>query len=192
RESLRGSLRWGRDFIRSAPRVASALVGVAQNARDRDLALPLTAPRLSFNRALTPRRTVDFASVELSRLKQIRRGYGATLNDLLTAVCAGALRLYLIDHDELPDRPLVATVPVSERELEHGIGGNRFSMMFYGIPVHIDDPVERVAATTRMAAAAKKFYEDRGHDLLQSIAAMLPLKTIAPTIPLMSSLPLPE
>jgi WS/DGAT/MGAT family acyltransferase len=192
RESLRGSLRWARDFVRSAPRVARGAVGIAQNVRDSDLALPFTAPRLSFNHALTPRRTVDFTSVELSRLKEIRRGYGATLNDLLTAVCAGALRLYLIDRGELPDRPLVASVPVSERGLEDGIGGNRFSMMFYGIPVHIEDPVERVAATARTAAAAKRFYDESGHELLQSIAAMLPPKTIAPTMQLVSSLRLSE
>ena len=73
------------------PRVASMLVRAAQHVGDADLALPLTAPRLAFNRALTPRRTVEFTSVELSRLKEIRRAYGATLNDLLIAVCAGAL-----------------------------------------------------------------------------------------------------
>ncbi len=192
RESMRGSLRWARDFVRSAPRVASMLVQAAQRLGDPDLALPLTGPRLSFNHALTPPRTVEFTSVELSRLKEIRRAYGATLNDLLIAVCAGALRLYLIDHDELPNRPLVAAIPISERSLEDPNGGNRFSTMFYGIPVHIEDPVERVAATTRTASSAKEFYEQSGHELLQSVASLLPPKTINPAMHVVSSLRLAE
>jgi diacylglycerol O-acyltransferase / wax synthase len=192
RESIRGSLRWARDFSRSAPRVASMLVQAAQRVGDADLALPLTGPRLAFNRALTPRRTVEFTSVELSRLKMIRRAYGATLNDLLIAVCAGAMRLYLIDRDELPDRSLVAAIPVSERELEDALGGNRFSTMFYGLPVHIEDPVERVAATTRTASAAKGFYDQSGHELLHSVAALLPPKTIQPAMRVASSLRLAD
>jgi diacylglycerol O-acyltransferase len=192
RESIRGSVRWARDFVRSAPRVANLLVRAAQRVGDADLALPLTAPRLAFNRALTPRRTVEFTSVELSRLKEIRRAYGATMNDLLIAVCAGALRLYLIDRDELPDRPLVAAIPVSERTLEDSAGGNRFSTMFYAIPVHIEDPVERVAATTRTASAAKEFYEQSGHELLQSLASLLPPKTINPAMRVVSTLRLAE
>ncbi len=52
RESIRGSVRWVRDFARSAPRVASMLVRAAQRVGDADLALPLTGPRLAFNRAL--------------------------------------------------------------------------------------------------------------------------------------------
>jgi WS/DGAT/MGAT family acyltransferase len=191
RESLRGTMQWARDFARSAPRVANVVLNATRD-RDDDLALPLTAPRLSFNHALTPRRTVEFTSVELSRLKQIRRAYGATLNDLLIAVCAGILRMYLIEHDELPDRQLVAAVPVSERGLDDGPGGNRFSSMFYGLPVHIEDPAERVLATTRSAAAAKSFYESSGHELLASIAAMLPPKTIAPAMHVVSSLRLAE
>ncbi len=120
------------------------------------------------------------------------------LNDLLTAVCAGVLRMYLIEHDELPDRSLVAAIPVNERGLEDGIGGNRFSTMFYGVPVHIEDPVERVAATTRTANAAnaanaaKEFYEESGHELLASVAAMLPPKAIAPAMQVVSSLRLAE
>jgi len=192
RESIRGSVRWVRDFARSAPRVASTLVRAVQRAGDPDLALPLTAPRLPFNRALTPRRTVEFTSVELSRLKEIRRAHGATLNDLLIAVCAGALRMYLTDRDELPDRPLVAAIPVSERTLEDAAGGNRFSTMFYAIPVHIEDAGERVAATTRSAAAAKNFYEQSGHELLQSLASILPPKTIAPAMHAVSALRLAD
>jgi WS/DGAT/MGAT family acyltransferase len=191
RESVVGVMQWARDFARSAPRVANVVLQ-ATRERDADLALPLTAPRLSFNHALTPRRTVEFTSVELSRLKQIRRAYGATLNDLLIAVCTGALRMYLMEHDELPDRQLVAAIPVSERGLDDGPGGNKFSSMFYGLPVHIEDAAERVAATTRSASAAKSFYEASGHELLGSIAALLPPKTIGPAMHMASSLRLAD
>jgi WS/DGAT/MGAT family acyltransferase len=102
------------------------------------------------------------------------------------------LRLYLTDRDELPDRPLVAAIPVSERTLEDATGGNRFSTMVSAIPVHIEDPGERVAATTRSAAAAKNFYEESGHEMLQSLASILPPKTIAPAMHAVSALRLAD
>ncbi len=64
--------------------------------------------------------------------------------------------------------------------------------MFYGLPVHIEDPAERLAAVTRSANAAKSFYDESGHDLLGSVAAMLPPKTIGPAMQLASSLRLAE
>ncbi len=72
------------------------------------------------------------------------------------------------------------------------MGGNRFSTMFYSIPVHIEDPVERVAATTRTSAASKDFYEQSGHELLQSLASLLPPKTINPAMHVVSALRLGE
>ena len=76
-------------------------------------ALPLTTPRTSLNASITPHRRVAFSSIGLEDAKRIKRACHTTLNDVVLAVCTGALRRYLIEGNELPDEPLVATVPVS-------------------------------------------------------------------------------
>ena len=76
-------------------------------------ALPLSAPRTSFNGTLTRRRQVALAAIGLSDVKRLKNATGTTVNDVVLAVCTGALRQFLIDGDELPDKPLVAVVPVS-------------------------------------------------------------------------------
>ena len=74
-------------------------------------ALPLTAPRTSINVAVHARRRVAFAAASLADAKQLKNDMGTTVNDVVLAMCAGALRTYLLAGDELPDIPLVSVVP---------------------------------------------------------------------------------
>ncbi len=192
-ETIVGGARWAGSFLRSVPQIGTVVARSLSSVGRADLALPLTAPRLAWNRHLpSARRAVEFTSVELSRLKQLRRAYGSTLNDLFTAVCTGVLRLYLADRGELPNRSLVAAVPVSERELDDAPGGNRFSSMFYGLPVHIDDPVARVEATKRSAEVAKQFYEQNGRQLLSTLAGAVPPRVAEAGMQLVSGLRLAD
>ena len=75
--------------------------------------LPFQAPRTSLNRAITPDRGFAFCSVALSEAKLIKDAFSVTVNDVVLAVCAGALRRYLADRGELPGKPLIAQVPVA-------------------------------------------------------------------------------
>ena len=74
------------------------------------------APPTPFNRALTPNRSVAFADVSLEDVKAIKRAFGTTVNDVVLAACCASLRSWLAAHGGLPERPLVATVPVSVRQ----------------------------------------------------------------------------
>jgi WS/DGAT/MGAT family acyltransferase len=108
-------------------------------------ALPLTAPRTSINVAVHARRRVAFAAASLADAKALKDKMGTTVNDVVLAMCTGALRTYLLAGDELPDIPLVSVVPVSVTPDVAGLkGSNKISAMFVQLPCHIEDPLERL------------------------------------------------
>ena len=150
--------------------------------------LPMTGPRLSFNRALSPRREVALAWVALDEVKGIRRAFGATVNDVVVSLATGVVRRYLDAGGELPDRALVAAVPTSERLPEHGDAGNRLSAMFYALPVHLADPAERVHAVQTSAAAAKDVYAAAGEGTAAAVAGMVLPGTVGPLMRAVSGL----
>ena len=89
-------------------------------------------------------------SISLEDAKRIKRACDTTLNDVVLAICTGALRRYLLDGDELPDEPLVATVPVSTAPTDaNRRGANKVSAMFVALPCHIADPIETASADPR-------------------------------------------
>jgi WS/DGAT/MGAT family acyltransferase len=108
---------------------------------------PFSAPRTSFNVPITGRRSYAYRSVSLPAVKAIRKETGSTVNDVVLALCAGALRRYLESRDEHADGPLVAMVPVSVRsESEKDALGNRVTSTFTSLATDVDDPVERLDA----------------------------------------------
>ncbi len=120
----------------------------------------LRAPRTPFNRPVTPHRRWAFAELPLAEVKAVRRATGLTVNDVVMALCAGAVRRWLLDQDALPDTPLVAAVPVSIRtEDQRGTMGNQISMMLAALPTHVADPAERLAAAHDGMAAAKEQHD---------------------------------
>ena len=127
--------------------------------RDSDVVLQgggLRAPATPFNKAISPHRRWAFCSLPLAEVKAIKNAAGATVNDVVMALSAGALRRWLIDHDALPEAPLVAAVPVSVRtEAEKGTAGNRVSTMIAPIPTHVANPLERLHACHAAMSAAK-------------------------------------
>lgn len=118
---------------------------------------PFSAPRTPLNTAITPHRRFAFASVPLSEVKAVKNTFGATVNDVVLALCAGTLRRYLLGHDALPADPLVAMVPISVRgEDEKGAMGNRVSAMLTRLATDVADPAERLRAIAAATAAAKE------------------------------------
>ena len=98
-------------------------------------------PRTSFNVSLSAERTFAMTSLALEDLRLVRRATGTTLNDVYLAVCGGALRRYLADRGELPDRPLVASVPVSTDPDPARLSGNRVDNLYVSIGTDVADPV---------------------------------------------------
>jgi len=134
-------------------------------------ALPLTAPRTSLNAAITPHRRVAFSSISLEDVKRVKRACGTTVNDVVLAVCTGALRRYLIDGNELPDEALVATVPVSVTPTEaNRRGANKVSAMFVALPCQIEDPIKRLDAIREGTKGAKEEHKALGAEVLRDWA----------------------
>ncbi len=127
--------------------------------RDADLVLQgagLRAPATPFNKAISPHRRWAFRSLPLDEVKAVKNLAGGTVNDVVMALSTGALRRWLLDHDALPDGPLVAAVPVSIRTAaEKGAIGNKVSTMIAPLPTHLSDPLERLEACTAAMRAAK-------------------------------------
>jgi diacylglycerol O-acyltransferase / wax synthase len=117
--------------------------------------VPGRAPATPFNKPITPHRRVAFRSVGLDRVKTVKNAFGVSVNDVVMAMCAGALRRWLADRDALPAAPLIAMIPVSIRDpAGRGALGNKVSAMLATLPTHITDPGQRleiVHAATKIA-----------------------------------------
>jgi diacylglycerol O-acyltransferase / wax synthase len=113
------------------------------------------APATPFNRPVTQHRRVAFRSVDLDSVKAIKNALGISVNDVVMAMCAGALRRWLTEHDALPQPPLIAMIPVSIRDpASKGALGNKVSAMLATLPTNVDDPLKRleiVHAATKLA-----------------------------------------
>jgi WS/DGAT/MGAT family acyltransferase len=128
---------------------------------------PFQAPRTSFNTAITPRRSFAYTSVSLPLVKAVKNATGSTVNDVVLALCAGALRSYLDRRDEHPDGPLVAMVPVSVRgEDEKDALGNRVTSTFASLATDVDDPVKRLEVIHGCMAEVKEQQKALGADTL--------------------------
>ena len=160
--------------VRAAGRVAST----AQRALRRGRVVGyvhLTPPRTSFNGRLSAHRRYAFGQLSLSDVKEIKNTYGCTVNDVVVAVCAGAVRRWLIEHDELPVEPLVAQIPVSvRRKEEEGTYGNRILLMTAPLHTEIEDPLARLAATHDALAEMKERHRALPAELLQDANQFVP------------------
>ena len=116
----------------------------------------LDAPKTPFNATITRERSYAARTISLGDAKAIAKASGAKLNDVVMAVCGGALRRYLQEKDQLPDKPLIAGVPISLREPGDTRQNNQVSGMLCQIATDIADPAERLAAIVRSSSQAKQ------------------------------------
>jgi WS/DGAT/MGAT family acyltransferase len=108
----------------------------------------LEAPHTPFSKPLSAHRRFAFGSLPLAEVKAVKNAHGVTVNDVVVALCAGALRRWLVANDALPDEPLVAQIPISVRTPEQaGTYGNRIMLMTVPLLTTMSDPIERLRAT---------------------------------------------
>jgi hypothetical protein len=140
------------------------LVASKQAGQDRGVtARP--APRTPWNRSVTGHRRFAFRTLRLSDAQTVKRAFGVTVNDVVLALSASALRRYLIDHDALPDDPLLAMVPVSVRAGDEAdTFSNRVTGVIAELHTQVADPVSDItqfappalfALASRMAASVR-------------------------------------
>ncbi|WP_030517003.1 wax ester/triacylglycerol synthase family O-acyltransferase [Nocardia sp. NRRL WC-3656] len=154
-------LRRSAEAVRMAGRIGTAvpelLSGAYEIARDYPEPRPFRAPRTMFNVAITGARRFAAQSWPLPRLRAVGARTGATVNDVVLAMCAGALRRYLLAEQALPDEPLIAMVPVSLRGTsETAVGeGNSVGAALCDLATDEPDPAERLARIHSSMARTK-------------------------------------
>jgi diacylglycerol O-acyltransferase / wax synthase len=132
---------------------------------------PGAAPRVSFNATVSAQRNWAFGSVALADVKAVKDAHQCTVNDVVMAMCAGALRRWLVDHEELPDKPLLAVVPISIRTAEQAAtAGNQVSGMVSPLATNLSDPAERLKAASESMRAAKDQHAALPAHLLQDFS----------------------
>jgi diacylglycerol O-acyltransferase / wax synthase len=168
-KAIRVQLRMVRDVANAAGITGLGTAAQQAGAALRSLsatdgprvALPsATAPPTPWNRSITAHRRFAMRNARLGDLKRLKDSTGGTINDVVMAICAGALRQYLTEHDALPDRPLRAMVPVSIRTGdEEDTWTNRVSGLVVDLPTDVADPLQRVAKVREAMDAAKRQFE---------------------------------
>jgi WS/DGAT/MGAT family acyltransferase len=154
--------RLGSKSVELARALGSTVLGVGKmlgGSLEGTPTLPLRAPRTPLNAPVSSRRSFGGVDFDLDRIKAVRRHVsGATVNDVLLAVCAGALRRWLEDRDALPERPLVAMVPMSVRgEHQSRSLGNQVTAGLVELATEEDDAHLRLAAIQRSSRRAKGY-----------------------------------
>ncbi|MGI9615415.1 MAG: WS/DGAT/MGAT family O-acyltransferase [Acidimicrobiales bacterium] len=150
---------------------------VPEPTRDDDfLSRPaIAAPRLSFNRSVSAHRRFAYGSISLDDVKEIKDRYGFTVNDVVMAICAGALRSWLHDRHELPTDSVLAMVPVSVRtDTDTAAPGNQISAMIAPLPTNEDQPLERLNLAHKAMELAKTDHAALPADMLQDFGQFAP------------------
>jgi diacylglycerol O-acyltransferase len=141
----------------AASAVLGGLLGLGRGDGGVIPSAPGRAPATPFNKPITAHRRLAVRSVDLATVKTVKTAFGVSVNDVVMAMCAGALRRWLSDHQALPDPPLIAMIPVSVRDpASKGAMGNKVSAMLATLPTHLTEPGERleiVHAATKLAKA---------------------------------------
>jgi diacylglycerol O-acyltransferase len=139
-----------------------------------ELTRPFVPPPSFMNHRVDAVRKFATATLSLADIKATSKHLGVTINDMVLSISAGALRQLLLRYDGRADHPLLASVPVSFDFSPDRISGNYFTGVMVSIPVHVDDPLQRVAETHDAAMSAKESHHLIGPELVSRWSAYFP------------------
>jgi len=146
------------------PRVLTRTVAAIRDNRSRKkggappVVNPMSGPSTRFNRLPRPDRIYVDVTVPFADIKTLKDATGATVNEVFVTICGGAVRRYLAEHGETPDRPLNAAHPVSLRSADQQDSfGNRTSYWYVSLATDVADPLERLTAVKASLDAAREW-----------------------------------
>ena len=134
-----------------------------------DLARLLYAPATFLNHVVSPVRTFASTTLALAQVKRVAKNLDITINDVVLAIAAGALRELLLRYDGSADDPIVASILASTDKSPDRVSGNELSGMAVSLPVHIADPLERIRLTSLSSRIAKENFELLGPQLVEHL-----------------------
>jgi len=127
-----------------------------ERGEQRDFARAMRAPATFLNHVVSPARTFASETLPLKDVKQTAKHLRVTINDVVLAMAAGALRTLSLRYDGTAAEPIVASVPLSTDRSAERITGNEIGGLAVSLPVHVDDPLERVRLIRQATAIAKE------------------------------------
>ncbi len=177
--------------VRTAVEIGGWLGRLALAASDRDpgrTASPYTAPSTPLNPLLDRERSVAWCRLPLDGVRAIAHAAGVTVNEVALAVCAAVLRSHLAARGALPDRPLVAMIPVSLRG-GGDTSGNQVSSILCKLGTEIADPRERLRAIAKSSAAGKQMIRSMSPAAAAAFSLVYTLPAVAAQLAGLARLP---
>jgi WS/DGAT/MGAT family acyltransferase len=166
-------------FAGALMKLSPALIGAAQkNFNEGGAGIPKTR----FNAPISIHKVFDATEFAIADLSRIRKHVeGATLNDVILAICSGALRKYLIHHKELPKDSLVAVAPINRRTSarEAETPGNNISAMNVELATQLADPIDRLRAIQAYTSQAKEAKTGLSARMMTDLTKHIPGATMA-------------
>jgi diacylglycerol O-acyltransferase / wax synthase len=167
------ALRTAMGITAEAAGMSTALVRtLSKGLKNETSSLSLYAPRTIFNQNITGSRRFAAQDWPIERLRAIGKATGATLNDVVLAMCSGAMRTYLLELDALPDSSLVAMVPVGlnakQSQIASAEGGNAVGSVMVQLATDLPDPADRLARINQSMRDGK-----------EGLSSMTPMQILA-------------
>ena len=167
------ALRSAMGITAEAAGMPSALIKtISKGLKNETSALSLHAPRTVFNQPITGSRRFAAQDWPIERLRAIGKATGTTINDVVMAMCSGAIRTYLLELDALPEAPLVAMVPVGlnakQSQIASAEGGNAVGAVMVQLATDLHDPARRLGAIHRSMKDGK-----------EALSSMTPVQILA-------------
>jgi diacylglycerol O-acyltransferase len=162
---------------RAMPSLLKGLVGSAGAAigikPDPDFTSLAEAPRTVLNVNVTPQRRVATQATTLARMKKIGELAGGSINDVLLAACSGGLRRYLSEIGKLPEKSLIASVPVALPRDAGQAGGNAISFANVRLGTDVEDVRERFGIIKRSSAAGRAYLRQMDDTALMNYTVLI-------------------
>ena len=168
------------------PGLAKTVAGLARGKLQRVTDIP----RTRFNTNVSAHRVFEAVEFPFADIKKIKEALpGVTVNDVALAICGGALRKYLIEKNELPERSLAAMAPINIRTLDQqGTAGNQVAQMTVRVRSDVDDPIERLKAVNEGTSNAKELTNAVGAKTMTDYSQFIPSTLTASAARLYSKL----
>ncbi|PXX65592.1 diacylglycerol O-acyltransferase [Nocardia tenerifensis] len=173
-DSSAGLLGAARNLLSAAASGPTLLRTARAVLLEQQLTMPFEAPRTMFNVPIGGARRTVVRSWPLERIKQVKKATGATVNDVVLTMSAGALRSYLAERDALPDKPLIAMVPMSLRSPDDvATDGVKVGAVLCNLGTDVADPLDRLQVVGESMRKSKDVYSSLSSIQTMALSALM-------------------
>jgi WS/DGAT/MGAT family acyltransferase len=174
-----------REQISATRDAGKALLNVVRASREKDRTLvsPMQAPRSVLNQKISRNRRFATQTYSSERLRRVAKAHGGTINDVVLALVAAALRRLLREQGALPDEAMTAMIPVNVRPKDDPGGGNAVGAILASLATDVADPARRLEAIVASTRRAKEQLQGMSRSAIMQYSAMLLAPALLTQIP---------